>query len=360
MNKQNPMAKKKKKEAGIVKKIAFTLLAFVALVIGIKAYDLYKEIKSPNVQLSGRDSDFIYIPTGSGYNDVVNILYQNKIIIDKTSFEWVAKKKNYTQNVKPGRYRLKEGMSNETLVNMLRSGKQEPVKLVFNKVRIKEKFAEVIGNQIEATPNQLMTLLNSNLFLAKYGLNRETALCMFIPNTYEFYWNTSAEEFMERMYKEYKKFWTEERKAKAKAIGKTPEEVIILASIVEEETNINDDKAKIARVYLNRMKKGMRLQACPTIKYAMGDFELQRILIKHLEFEHPYNTYLHDGLPPGPICIPMVSSIDAVLKNDKNNYLYFCAKDDFSGHHAFASTLEQHNQNAEKYQRALNRNRIYH
>ncbi len=353
------MVKKKKKETGIGMKIIFTLLAFVALVIGIKGYDLYKEIKSPNVQLNDRDTGYIYIPTGSTYNDVVNILFQNKIIIDKASFEWVAEKKNYPKNVKPGKFRLKEGMSNEALVNMLRSGKQEPVKVVFNKVRTKEKFTEVIGNQIEATPNQLMTLLNSNIFLAKYGLNRETALCIFIPNTYEFYWNTSAEEFIERMYKEYKKFWNDDRKAKAKAIGKSQEEVIILASIVEEETNINEDKAKIARVYLNRMKKGMRLQACPTIKFAMGDFDLQRILIKHLEYDHPYNTYMHDGLPPGPICIPMVSSIDAVLKNDKNNYLYFCAKDDFSGHHAFASTLEQHNQNAEKYQKALNKNKIY-
>jgi len=341
-------------------KLLLMALILVVCIAFYKGFQLYKEIKQPNVSLQGKDNELLYIPTGSDYKAVTNILFENNIILDKSSFEWVAAKKNYAANIKPGRYRIKKGMSNEALINMLRSGKQEPVKLVINNIRTKEKLAGVIGKQIEADSTKLLKLLNNNLFLSKFGLTKETSVCIFIPNTYELYWNTSAEEFVDRMYKEYQHFWNADRLNKAKTIGRTPFEIITIASIVQEETNKNDEKPQLAAVYLNRLKKGMRLQACPTVKFALNDFEIKRLRTKHLEFESPYNTYTNYGLPPGPICIPTITSIDAVLKNFKHNYLYFCAKDDFSGYHAFASTLEQHNRNAEKYQKALDRNRIYH
>lgn len=353
------MVAKKKKESGLLKRVLLTVLLLIVIIIGYKGFQIYQEIKRPNVTLKGKEVEFLYIPTGSVYEDVTAILYENEIILDKTSFEWVAKKKNYPANVKPGKYKISKGMSNEALVNMLRSGNQHPVKVVFNNIRTKDKLAGIISRQIEADSVKILRLLNNNQFLQKYKLTKETAMCLFIPNTYELYWNTSAEEFIDRMYKEYQKFWNTDRLNKAKAINKTPVEVITIASIVQEETNNNDEKPKLAAVYLNRLKKGMRLQACPTVKFALNDFEIKRILTKHLETESPYNTYTNDGLPPGPICIPSISTIDAVLKNVKHNYLYFCAKDDFSGTHAFASTLEQHNQNAAKYQKALNENKIY-
>jgi UPF0755 protein len=184
-------------------------------------------------------------------------------------------------------------------------------------------------------------------------------MTLFIPNTYEFYWNTSADKFIERMYVEYKHFWSKSRLNKAQKIKLTPEQVIILASIVEEETIKDDEKPTVAGVYLNRLHKNIRLQADPTVRFAVGDFEIKRILNKHLKIDSPYNTYKYAGLPPGPICIPTISSIDAVLNYKKHDYLYFCAKDDFSGYHAFAKTLKQHNINATKYRKALNKNRIY-
>jgi UPF0755 protein len=286
-------------------------------------------------------------------------LYDNNFIINRASFEWVAEKKGYADKVKPGRYELKEGMSNNALVNLLRSGKQSPVKLVFNKIRTKALFAGIISRQIEADSTKILELLNNKKFLSEFGLKPETAICLFIPNTYEFYWNTDAKAFVRRMHTEYEKFWTKNRREKARNLELSQEQVITMASIVEEETTKKDEKAKVAGVYYNRIHKGMRLQADPTVRFAVGNFEIKRILNKHLQIDSPYNTYQHSGLPPGPICIPTISSIDAVLNLEKHKYLYFCAKADFSGYHAFAKTLQEHNQNAAKYRKALNKNRIY-
>lgn len=353
------MAKKKANKTSFFKNLFIIFLIGGITLIGIKGYQYYKGVKEPNINLSGEKSSFIYIPTGSDFKDVTAILYKGNIIVHKPSFEWVSEQKKYVNNVKPGKYKLLPGMSNNELVNLLRSGKQEPVKLVFNKVRTLEKFAGIISNQIEADSSKLVAKLKDAQYLKKYNKTVETSLTLFIPNTYELYWNTGSDRFIERMFNEYNRFWNNSRMEKAVQIGMTPEQIITLASIVEEETNKNDEKAKLAGVYLNRLKKGMRLQADPTVKYALGDFEIKRILTKHLEIESPYNTYKNSGLPPGPICIPTISSIDAVLNFEKHNYLYFCANADFSGYHAFAKNLIEHNQNAAKYQAALNRNRIY-
>jgi UPF0755 protein len=272
----------------------------------------------------------------------------------------MAVKMNYPNHIKAGKYMLRDGMSNRELIHMLRSGKQVPVKVIFHNVRFKKDLASEISNQIEADSISLLELLNNKTYLNNYDLNPQTVMSIFIPNTYQFYWNTSSEEFFERMLKEYKHFWNESRTQKSEQIGLSPKRVSILASIVEEETQKNDEKRTIAGVYINRLNKGMLLQADPTVRFALGNFLIKRILNKYKEIDSPYNTYKYLDLPPGPICIPSISSLDAVLNYQHTDYLYFCAKEDFSGYHNFARTLEQHNRNAQRYQQALNRAGILH
>jgi UPF0755 protein len=215
-----------------------------------------------------------------------------------------------------------------------------------------------MGQKLLLDSAEVIQRLTDKTYLAQYGLTPETAVCLFIPNTYEVYWTMNAEQFVARMKKEHTRFWNEERRAKARAQGLTPEEVVTLASIVDEETNKNDEKPMVAGLYLNRLKRGMLLQADPTVKYAHGKFDLRRILLVHLTIDSPYNTYKYAGLPPGPIRIPSMAAIESVLNPAKHNYLYMCAKEDFSGYHNFASTLSQHNANARRYQQALNQRGI--
>lgn len=335
------------------------ILLFIALVAtGVLLYDTFRKIYQPNVILESGKISNLYIPTGSQLEDVVNILFENNLIADKGSFEWLAEKKNYKNHIYPGRYKIQDGMSNNQLINMLRSGKQEPVRLAFNNIRTHEQLAGVIGQQLEPDSVQIRKLLEQNSFLSQFGFEHKTVLAMFIPNTYELYWNISPSSLMERMKKENDKFWDKNRMTKLQNIGLTKLEVSILASIIEEETNKVDELPVIAGVYINRLKKGIRLQADPTIKFAIGNFTVNRVLKKHLEIDSPYNTYKYAGLPPGPIRMPSIPAIDAVLNYQKHQYLYFCAKEDFSGYHRFAKTLQEHNRNASLYQNALNKRRI--
>lgn len=351
--------KSKKKGSGIWKS-AILFLVILGLGVGLVwVYKLYKDIYKPNVTISGDKETYLYIRTGSDYEDVLETLQDNNYVKDTSSFNWLAKRMEYPDNVKPGRYQIERNMSNRKLINMLRAGIQKPVKLVFHNIRTTNQLASVISRQIEADSVSLVKILNSNSKAENYGFSKEAFISMFIPNTYEFYWNTSAEEFCDRMLKEYKKFWNETRREKAAKIDYNPVEVTIIASIVEEETQYNPEKPIIAGVYINRLRRGMALQADPTVKFAVGDFTLRRILDKHTAIESPYNTYRQPGLPPGPICIPSISSINAVLNYQRHEYIYFCAKDDFSGSHAFAKTLHQHNLNADAYRRALNQRRIF-
>jgi len=332
--------------------IVFIVLVLVACVIG------YKMIYMNNVWLGDQASEDVFIPTNANFDKVKNLLYQKGLIINRKSFEWVAQKKAYPSHIRPGKYLVKRGMSNNTLINMLRSGKQEPVKLVFNNIRTKMDFAQRISEQIEADSSSIIKLLNDKSYVKKFGLNTENILVTFIPNTYETWWNITADELITRMNKEYDKFWTEERKEKAKKIGLTVPQVSILASIVEKETNKDSEKPRIAGVYLNRLKYGMLLEADPTLVWALGDFSIKRVLNEYKKLDSPYNTYKYFGLPPGPICLPSIASIDAVLNFEKHYYLYFCAKDDLSGFHNFAYNYEQHSMNARKYQQALDRMNI--
>ncbi|MCL2131234.1 MAG: endolytic transglycosylase MltG [Lentimicrobiaceae bacterium] len=320
---------------------------------------LYWAAFSNNMQRETKESvRHIYIPTGASCDDVLEILEENKVLKNKKSFEWIAKIKQYPSRIRSGRYRIDRPMSNNNLVNRLRSGSQEAVDFTFNNIRTKEQFAKRVADQLEMTPVDLLDLLNDNDFLAAYNLNSETALTIFVPNTYKIWWNTSAEDFVKKMYREYEKFWTEERKAKAAQIPLSPTEVVILAAVVEEENHRRDEQARIAGLYINRLRIGMPLQACPTVKFALNDFAKQSLSYSDLEVNSPYNTYKIAGLPPTPIRIPSPSCVDEVLNYEKHNYLYMCAKEDFSGYHNFTANYSQHLSNAAKYHNALNHNKI--
>jgi len=339
----------------IIRLIIFTIaIACVGLLFG-KHY--YNRIFQPNV-IVGNNVIF-YIPTGADFEDVMIGLEDGGYLKDAEAFKWVAEKKNYPNNVKSGRYRLANGWNNNKLVNTLRSGNQSPVKVTFNNVRTMAELAGAISQYLECDSDQLLVQLNDSKLLDSIGFTKETIPALFIPNTYELWWDTSPKGFILRMHKEYKRFWTDERLKKAEAAGLTPVEVSTLAAIVDEETIKADEKPKVAGLYINRLNKNIRLQADPTVKFAIGDFSIQRVLKKDLQINSPYNTYRNDGLPPGPIRIPSISGINAVLNHSQHNYLYMCAKEDFSGYHNFAKTLKQHNINARKFQRALNTNRIY-
>jgi len=332
--------------------------ALVGLVIGVLfLLRFYLTFRAANVAVSKQT--LIYIPTGSSYNDVLKILDKNKVIKSIDRFKRVAQYYDYENSVKPGCYAFEPGMSNSSIVKMLKYGHQKPVKVTFTSMRTWQQLAQRISSQIEADSVTLITLFTSDTVAFNRGFNPNTFMAMFIPNTYEFYWNTQALGFINRMYKEYNRFWNENRMQKATALGLSPVEVSILASIVEEETNVKSEMPIIAGVYINRLRKGIPLQADPTVKFAVGDFTIRRVLTRHLAVDSPYNTYKNRGLPPGPIRIPSVIAIDAVLNAQKHSYLYFCASPDFSDRHLFAKTLAEHNRNAAEYRRALNAKRIY-
>ncbi|MBC34681.1 MAG: aminodeoxychorismate lyase [Bacteroidetes bacterium] len=339
----------------------FIIYLLGILIIGAlgAAYLMYHVIYKSNVWIKDGDSAAIYIQTGATFTDVKNILYSNGMIIHRNNFEWLANKKKFPENIKAGKFRIQEGMSNNDLINHLRSGKQEVVKLIFNNIRSKEQLAKRISQQIEADSISIVDLLSDSAYMSKFNVDEANITTLFIPNTYNFFWNVNAEGFIERMHTEYQRFWNDNRKAKADALEMTEQEVITLASIVEKETQKNDEKQRLAGVYINRLNRGWRLQADPTLVFALGDFGIKRVLNEHKEIDSPYNTYKVGGLPPGPICIPSISSIDAVLNYESHNFLYFCAKADMSGYHAFAKNIREHNRNARDYQKELNKLRIY-
>jgi UPF0755 protein len=334
--------------------VAIALLAAIAAGLIIRTL-----VFKPNVNTGNLEAAYIHIPTGSDIQDVFDILEKNDLIRNMSTLERVAIKKNYHNNVLPGYYRLKNDMNNNQLVNMLRSGSQVPVRLVFISQRSVDDIASVISRQIEADSSEISALARDPEFLESLGFDIAGIPALFIPNTYEFYWNTSARQFYSRMKIEYERFWNAEREKKRQSIDLDRLQVSILASIVSEETVKEEEMPVIAGVYLNRIKKGMPLQADPTIRFALGDFTVNRILRTHLSIDSPYNTYLNPGLPPGPIVIPPVQAIDAVLNAREHEYLYFCAREDFSGYHRFARTLSEHNRNARLYQNALNKRRVF-
>jgi UPF0755 protein len=340
------------------RRILSWLVLILLLIGGSIAFIGYRSVYKSNIWLNGQKEASIIIPTGTNWDGVKQILYKNGMIIHRESFEWLAKLMKYPGHVKSGHYIIKVGMNNRQLITKLRSGQQDPVKLIFNNIRTKEDLAGRIGEQLEPDSVQLITLINDTSVIGKWGFTPFTILTMFIPNTYELYWNISPEKFLDKMHNEYDKFWNADRQQKLTEIGLNRLQVMTLASIVEKETNMNDEKPDIAGVYMNRFKQGWLLQADPTLVFALGDFTIKRVLNVYKKIDSPYNTYLYYGLPPGPICMPSISSIDAVLNYRHHDYMFFCAREDFSGYHNFAVTQQQHNLNAFRYQQALDQQGI--
>ena len=346
-------ATRSKKKKGLGK----WLLPVLAVIIAGCLYVAFK-VFGPNTG-NFSQGQYLFIHTGSSYDDVKKALLAGGFVRDIKSFDILAEEANYPHHLHPGRYKIKRGMSNYNMLRTLRSGRQEPVKLVINKLRTKQDFIDLLSRNLEADSLVLKQMLQDTTYLAQFGLDTNTAMCAVMPDTYEFFWNTSADKAFRKIEKNYARFWTDDRKAKAAAKGLSPAQVITVASIVDEESNKNDEKPNIASVYLNRLHKGMLLQADPTVKFAIGDFTIRRITGTHLAFQSPYNTYLHTGLPPGPICTPSEQSIDAVLNAAETNYIYFCAREDFSGYHRFAATDEEQIKNARLYHNALDARNIH-
>lgn len=332
------------------KKILIYLSLAVIVGASVYGYMIYRNIFSANTKFSEKEV-YIHIPTDSDYNDVVQII--TPYVNDMELFQMTAEKKSYVANVKPGRFLFKRDMNNNDLVNALRQN--VPLNLAFNNQERLEDFAGRIGSQIEADSTSLMKSFTDEDFLKEQNMTRENVLSLFIPNSYEFFWNTSADKFRERMAKEYRKFWTPERLQKAAAQNLTPLEVSTVASIVHKETVKSDERPRVAGVYLNRLNRGIKLEADPTVIYAVkrnaDDFaiEIKRVLYKDLETNSPYNTYMYEGLPPGPIAMPDVTALDAVLNPEKHNYIFFCASVTNFGYHEFAVTAAQHEANRQKY-----------
>lgn len=347
--------KKNSKRKRFTAMMVLSILLVFALAFGFWAY---KTIMSPNVQTVDGKEVVLFIPTGSDYEQVQNILSEAHFLVNPKSFDWVAQRKDYPAHIHPGRYVMKDGMSNNQMINMLRGGLQSPVKVTFNNIRDVDMLAGRIAQQIETDSASLSNLLHNQQYINQLGFNDNTIPALFLPDTYEFYWNTDAEGFINRMFQEYHKFWNEERKQQAQTKGLSPIQVSTLASIVNKETNMNDEMPRVAGVYINRLKNNWLLQADPTLIFAWNDYSIKRVLNYHKEIDSPYNTYKYIGLPPGPICIPSIAAVKAVLNAEDHYYYYFCAKEDFSGYHNFAKTLAEHNRNAAKYQQALNQRGI--
>jgi UPF0755 protein len=329
------------------KKIILYFLLLLVFGIAFCAWNIFGPVAN------NPKKKFLYIKTGANYQQVKDSLLANKIIKGSFWFDKIAGYIDYPQKVKAGKFKIPDGMSLYHLLKMLYNGKQVPVNLVITKLRTKEDLAKKISENFESDSLTVINFLNNADSLKQFNVDTNTVMTDVIPNTYTYTWNTPVKKIFSKLYLEEQKFWNKKRLEKSQQHDLSPKQVYILASIVEEETNKQDDKGKIASVYINRLRKGMRLAADPTVKFALKDFGLKRIYHKHLATVSPYNTYLNAGLPPGPICTPSIKTIDAVLDSPETNYLFFVARSDFSGYSDFASDYKQHQVNAKAYQQAL-------
>ncbi|MGP8217108.1 MAG: endolytic transglycosylase MltG [Bacteroidia bacterium] len=344
--------------AGGIKRRISSFLLVVLLVFGTGSYIFYRFFYYHSVHLEDK-SKLIYVHTGWDFEKVLNMLEEKKIITHPRAFTLVAGLKGYKDHIIPGRYRAVNGMSNLQLVNLLASGKQEPVTINLYNIRTKYDLAGILANKIEEDSTEVVNYLNDPKYVKKFGFNTASIIAMFIPGTYQLLWTDSPDKFISRMHDNYEAFWTGERRKEAVETGLSYIQVSILASIVQAEQSLyNDEKKVIAGLYINRLHKDMPLQSDPTLVFARGDFSILRVREGDKKVESPYNTYIHTGLPPGPINMPDASSIDAVLNYDKNDYLYMCAEADFSGRHHFSKSLKEQNEYADKYRKALDARQI--
>ncbi len=343
-----------------IRKILVAALLLGLVVAAVISYFIYDALFTPNTSFNN-DEAYVYIPSNANFDKVKELVLP--LLEDMDSFEAVANRKKYSNNVKAGKFAIKRGMNNNEIINSLRSG-NIPVKVSFNNQETVESLAGRIASQIEADSISLVGALKDPNFLKSNTIDKASVLSMYIPNSYEFFWNTSAEGFRDRMLKEYQRFWTNDRKQKAESRGLTPLQVSALASVVQKETAKVEERPRVAGLYLNRLKRNMLLQADPTVIYAIkhhtGNYDtiIKRVLYKDLELDSPYNTYKYSGIPPGPIAMPDISSIDAVLQAENHNFYYMVANVSNFGYHKFAETLAQHNRNRVQYIRWINSQNI--
>jgi UPF0755 protein len=331
-------------------KLAFYIVGSTLLITFV--FYGYQICYTPNILLEREDRTFM-VRSGTTFRQVQEDLGNNGFVNDMVSFSFLARLTGYDKAIKPGRFILKSNMSNLQALKVLSAAQQVPVRITFSYVRLRNELVDKITKNVSMSPEEFNIALDEFVKSNDQGFTKDNILCMFLPNTYEVYFNVPPEDLVRKLNGEYKKFWNEDRINKAKAIGLNPIQISILASIVQAESIKPDEAPVIAGLYLNRLKKNIALQADPTLVYAVGDFGLKRVLNTHKEIDSPYNTYKYPGLPPGPINVPQIASIDAVLNYQPNDYYYMCAKEDFSGYHNFAHNLEDHNKNARKYQKAL-------
>jgi len=334
------------------------LVALAGLLFVCFSYYAYQIFYTSNIQVE-KGNFYLYIPSGGTFKTVMDSLEKNEVLYDRLSFAFVSKLMGYQESVKSGRYLLTKNSSNLTAIRKLKNGIQEPVNLTFNSVRLKSDLAEKLDDKLEFTASDFLKTINNPAIVSSFGFDSNTIIAMFIPNTYQVFWNTSPESFIQKMNNEYKKFWNSERLKKAENAGFTPVEITTIASIVEAETNKNSEKPRVAGVYINRLKTGMPLQADPTVKFAVQDFSIKRITLDHTAVDSPYNTYKNSGLPPGPINMPSTVSIDAVLNYEKHNFIYFCASSERIGYHDFAESYRDHVNNANRYRKFLDKQKIH-
>lgn len=332
----------------------------IIFLFALAGYWAYMNLYKSNVNLEGKNYKYVYVPSNANYEELLNALYEENVIENHETFEWMAKKMDLDLNINPGRYRISDGMNNRQIILMLKKNKQEKVKLTFNsQIHNTEELIEYLDNKLELNSDVLEDYLTNDELLEKeYKLDPDNIFALFLPNVYEVSWVISKEDLFSQIKEYFDSVWNKDRVAQAKKIGYSIPQVMILASIVQSESGIASEQEKIAGVYINRLKKDMPLQADPTLKFANKNFDVQRVTNADKEIDSPYNTYRNKGLPPGPICLVYTSSIDAVLDYDIHNFIFFCAKPDFSGLSVFSSTYDQHLKHAEAYQNALDKRGI--
>lgn len=345
------------KSKGVFKKL-ISLLVLGALAFA--GFWAYQNIFKNNVHLNGKKFTYIYIKTNATFDDVLDELYSQNIIDDQKSFEWMAKEMDLPEHINSGKFRIDAKMSNRSIVKMIISNKQEKVKLFFNsQIRTKEQFIDYVSDKLEIEKDELEDYCSSEAILGEeYGLNSDNFMALIVPESYEVKWTTHINDLFALLEKSFNEVWTKAKKDKAKSLGYSVPELVTIASIVQSESSIKTEQQKIAGVYINRLKQDMRLQADPTVVFANGNFDVQRVLSADKEIDSPYNTYRYKGIPPGPICLVNPSAIDAVLNYTKHNFTYFCAKADFSGYSNFTNDYAVHQKNARAYQDALNKKGI--
>jgi len=338
----------KKKNFKYPKVYLYAAALGLLVIIGLVGYHLFCSMSTSD------EAQYVYIDEDDTMDSVVAKLEPISAKTAMKAFNTIARHTGYPEDIRTGRYKIEPGEGAVTVYRKLSHGQQDPINLTVPEARTMERLAALLSKKLMLDSATIATALTDSAFCAKYEADTASIACLFIPNTYNIYWDTTLDDLMQRMQRERNDFWTPERRQKAEAIGLTPEEVQTLASIVDEETNDTEEKHIIAGLYLNRLRKDMPLQACPTIKFAWKRFDLKRLYDKLLTIDSPYNTYRNHGLPPGPIKVASIKGIDAVLNYTPSDYLFMCAKDDFSGHHAFAATGAEHMANARRYQEALN------